>query len=446
MPAPTVNAQSGIPEISEEVVVALHPFDGRNYLQATFSHADRDQVYFLADSPSFVRFLKTLVYYWPLTDEWRTDTETLNHTFNGVMMVEDARGESQRVEQTPYTYYSLLGRYEGEVEWRIATGDDAYRELGKLKEMVAEFNQARSSRARRAAVLQDQFNELLYRISEAREQGRPIEELVGRAESINERIGQLRRPPPAPWEDVYDTPPERVYSGFVLELPAGQYSFYVEDEKGRMLEGSRKQLRVFEPTRTQQVGYELLPGDSYTERIPSPEANSVIYTDGTTEFYVKSFYQNEYNDLYFGRMTDQDARGNPNVQRWVRVQELENAPLVVEAGASDARTLPPQDFRVIQTPSASLGYTIAVQRIAAGTPDAQPTFRAVRVGADEFGDRATLTVRLPDGSRAGQREIRTVEAGGAPLVATAVSLLPIGCLVILRVVRGRMVSRRRMTL
>jgi hypothetical protein len=197
---------------------------------------------------------------------------------------------------------------------------------------------------------------------------------------------------------------------------------HFEDRAGRILEGSQKEVVVFAPLRQNTLGYQILPGDSYTLPVDSTEPRSVIFIDGTAEFYLRAYLQLEYNDLYHARMVDQRGRGNPNVRRWVRVRELPDAEVWVTPKDGENFILRPVDYRVRQTPGATLGYTIHPLDDEDRRAGEVPSFRAVRVRPEDVGTAAGIAIASSGGTDSGVRYVRVVRLPQSvfPLILVAV--------------------------
>jgi hypothetical protein len=296
-------------------------------------------------------------------------------------------------------------------------------------------------RLRVAQELQDRFNALLPEISRRRRAGEDIAPIVAEAEAIDSQIREMRTPPRPPWEEMYVTPPQRVETGYVVNLPEGRYRMHFEDDDGRVLEGSQKEVVVFAPLRRNTIGYQILPGDSYTLPVDSTEPGSVIFIDGTSEFYLRAYLQVEFNDLYYARMVDQSGRGNPNVRRWVRIRELSDPELRIESGSGGSDTVLPLDYRVRQTPGATLGYTILPLDADARNSGEVPSFRAVRLDPEEIGTAAQIEILSTGDADSGARSVRLVRVPPSVIPLLLIALLPWGVYVASLVKRRRYIRR-----
>ena len=97
------------PEKKENMIYAVGAFDGKDYT-GTFVREEADTVYLIANESNFLNVRKTLIYFWPITQEWKADYDTLNENFlNGKIELTDSSGKKQILELVKYTYYNSPG-------------------------------------------------------------------------------------------------------------------------------------------------------------------------------------------------------------------------------------------------------------------------------------------------------------------------------------------------
>ncbi len=65
----------------EQLIYSLTAFNGSDY-SSTFALQTADTIYLLAGTDNLLSVRKTLVYWWPITAEWKTDTDSLNQPFS----------------------------------------------------------------------------------------------------------------------------------------------------------------------------------------------------------------------------------------------------------------------------------------------------------------------------------------------------------------------------
>src|SRR5262249_40440405 len=77
-------------------------------------------------------------------------------------------------------------------------------------------------------------------------------------------------------------------SGYIVNLPVGQYQIRVVNEQNQIWPGSQHTLIVFAPRRT-GVGYMVVPQDRWTAPYSSDDPNTVIYVTRAMTVYLEPF-------------------------------------------------------------------------------------------------------------------------------------------------------------
>ncbi len=341
------------PQKQEQVVYSVVTYDGAA-LQSTFATEHSDTMYLLSGVDSFVSAWKTLVYYWPLTREWKTDSDTLDEELTGSLVIS---GRQRRVLlPVEYTYRSTTGRYG--TSWECYTGDQARQELSDyhsasdgLKRAVIAFTNSENRLNAERGRLIDAIRSLIRARKTGEAQG-----LVTQYNSLVE--------PVAPVQLGYEVRP--IQKAFDLNLAAGTYSMHIEDSSGATLEGSDKRLVVFSPRSAGRIGYDIIPGDRWTRPQESSSAMETLYVSGTSDLYLRPFEQTELNDLDYSRMVDNQSLGSPRLFRSVRTRQVQGSVLHVRAqgagprstGGDELVTVLEQPYFVHQVAGSSLGYSI----------------------------------------------------------------------------------------
>ena len=111
-----------VPVRSEQFIYSILAFNGTDYA-GTFCTEDSDTIYLIANVDNFISARKTLVYYWPITGDWKTDTSALNQPFDGTLELSGKDIEPEILAQTRYTYYNIQGEYE--LNWKVAKEEEA---------------------------------------------------------------------------------------------------------------------------------------------------------------------------------------------------------------------------------------------------------------------------------------------------------------------------------
>jgi hypothetical protein len=418
----------------EQLIYSILAFNGKDYA-ATFARAGADSLYLVAEVDNFLTVRNAFVYYWPITQDWKTDTSVLNVPFTGTLQLTGpGLKEPRLIPPVRYTYYNTRGEYE--LNWKVATGqeaDQAWQEYQQLMEdyygRVQEYQQAR-------AAYDAMLNELTIRITRMRDQGQDVTRLV-------EVLQNLSSPKEPEFPRDYIVPPRPVEEAFVLNLPVGEYAIRFFAEDGSVLEGSERRVVSFRKRRAEGIGLEVIPGDKWTRPVESTTPSSVLYVDGSADLYVRPFFQQEYNDLYYEKMQRNDASGNPNVMKWVRIQQVPQAAIRLSGPGGEERIIREEPFFVEQVKGASLGYRIVPYDPQGAHKDRDPSLQAFHIPIARGQPVVRLATLDKNGTAlpGGERQIRVVGPARAGIVALVLALLPLAVMAAALIGRTRRVSR-----
>ena len=422
----------------EQFVYSIVAFNGRDYA-GTFARREADTIYLMADVDNFITVRNALVYFWPITGEWKLDLSELDVPFEGTLELGGRGREPRAVGMTPYTYYNVRGEYE--LNWKVATEAEAEAVVQHSRELIAAYYDAVQAFQRERALYEELLNELAGVITTLRREGRDVTALVAELEKLQ---------PPAQPEppDHYVVPPSTIQQAFILNLPVGQYDIRFLTAAGEVMEGSERRIVTFARRRAEAVGLEVIPADKWTRPVESTSPASVLYVDGSTDLYLRPFYQQEYNDLFYEKLRRNDAKGNPGLMKWVRIQQVPGAALAVSAGTARSPTAEPrmvqeEPFVVEQIPGGALGYRIMPFDPDGAHQGREPALRAFHVPLSARQPVLHLRVHDRDGQMlpSSDRQVRLVTPpanGWLPLLLAAVPLL---ALVAALALRSRRVSR-----
>jgi len=417
----------------ENLVYSALAFNGRTF-SPTFAREASDAIYLIAGVDSFLTVRKTFVYFWPITGEWKTDTDTLDVPLEGTLEVTDGKGRTLPIVSTRYTYYNEKGEYE--LNWKVAQGAEADRIWARWSERLDAYQAAARDYRDKAARVGQERSSLLARIEVLRGQGKDVAALV-------DRLSGLRDPePPRPPQD-YVVPPAEIQEAFILNLPRGSYSLRLRNPDGSIMEGSHKTLVVHEKRRSSGIGYEVIPGDKWTRPVQSPTPSSVLYVDGSSDLYLRPYLEDEYNDLFYAKTIRNDDRGNPNLMTWERIQQVPGASIQLSANGAAVEVIREQPWFVEQLQGATLGYKIVPYDPQGGQKDQEPSLIAVRIPLDA----RSSVVRLSALDSAGrplagsERQIRVVSRPPAEAVLPLLALMPVVVLLTVIIFRSSKYKR-----
>jgi hypothetical protein len=427
-----VLAGAQAPVRREQFIYSILAFNGKDYA-ATFAREGAESLYLVADVDNFLTVRNCFVYFWPITQEWKTDTSVLNAPFTGTLELTGGKlKEPSLVAPVRYTYYNTRGEYE--LNWKVATGEEADRAWKKYEQVMEDYYTRAQAYQQARAAYEAVLNELTIRITRLRDQGQDVSRLV-------EVLQGLTSPKEPEYPRDYLVPPRPVEEAFVLNLPVGEYSIRFFAEDGSVMEGSERKVVSFRKRRAEGIGLEVIPGDKWTRPVESTTPSSILYVDGSADLYVRPFFEQEYNDLYYEKMQRNDARGNPNVMKWVRIQQVPQAGIRLTGADGQARTIREEPFFVEQIKGASLGYRIVPYDPQGAHKDRDPSLQAFHIPIPKGQPVLRLAAQDKNGTAlaGGERQIRIVGPARAGIVALVLALLPLAVMVAVLIARTRKV-------
>lgn len=422
----TAGLNADVPIRVEQLIYSLTAFNGGGY-SSSFALQTADTIYLQAGVDNFVSVRKTLVYWWPITAEWKTDTEALNQPFTGTLELKD-RGHTRRLSLQRYSYFSPGGEAGS---WKVATGPDADAEVARAAKISDDYFAAVTVFQQRSKEYDARVGALGGRIAELRREGRDV------TADVNV-LNALQRPMAPQEPSDYDVPPGPVQEGFIVNLPSGEFSARLINPDGTILEGSDKRIIVYLPRRTGGVGYEVIPGDKWTRPEESKTPSSVLYVNGSTDVYLRPFFEDEVNDLAYEKTLSNQSTGNPSLYRWVRTRAVPEARIQV-TGPDGVQEIAEQAFAVEQGKGTGLGYTIVPFDSQAAGSDQAPNLSAFHVPVPH--ERSVLRFRARNNGGqtvpGSERELRVVARSALRPLFAGLAGFPIVLLLIVRTVRAR---------
>lgn len=209
------------------------------------------------------------------------------------------------------------------------------------------------------------------------------------------------------------------------------------------MEGTEKRLVVHQRRRTGGVGFEIIPSDKWTRPVESRTPSSVIYVNGNADIYLRPFFEDELNDFAYEKTLNNAARGNPNIEKWVRIQQVPHARISAEGNGSSILEETP--YTVQQSQGSSLGYTIVPYDPQGAGRGRDPDLIAFPLPVGR--ETRVIRIRVLGGDGlllpGSDRQVRVVASprlGGLTLV---IALLPLLAMILVLVRRSRAYFRER---
>jgi hypothetical protein len=418
-----------VPVREEQFIYSILAFNGKDYA-GTFARQEADTIYLVADVDNFITVRNVFVYFWPITQDWKTDTSALNVPFEGTLELSGREAEPEMLGMTPYTYYNIRGEYE--LNWKVAKEAEAEAAWQHYQELMDAYWQSVSDYYEKRAMYEAMLNQLTITITKMRDQGKDVSALI-------DTLRELKAPPEPQYPTEYIVPPVPVQKAFILNLPVGEYQIRFFTKEGQIMERSERRIVAFEKRRAEAIGLEVIPGDKWTRPVESKTPASVLYIDGSTDLYLRPFYQQEYNDLFYEKMRKNDAKGNPTLMKWVRIQQVPKARVEVTGPSSEAQMVLEEPFYVEQVKGAALGYQIVPFDPEGKHKDREPSLQAFHVPISK--DQRVIRLRVQDKEGrylpSGERQIRVITPSRVGIVSLILAACPLIAMIIVMARRSR---------
>jgi len=421
-----------VPVREEQFIYSILAFNGKDYA-GTFARKEADTLYLVADVDNFITVRNVFVYFWPITQDWKTDTSTLNVPFEGTLELSGREAEPERLGMTPYTYYNIRGEYE--LNWKVAKEAEAEAAWQRYQGLMDAYWQSISGYYEKRAMYEAMLNQLTVTITKMRDEGKDVTALI-------DTLKELKAPPEPQYPTEYIVPPVPVQNAFILNLPVGEYRIRFFSEDGQIMEGSERRIVAFEKRRAEAIGLEVIPGDKWTRPVESKTPASVLYIDGSTDLYLRPFLQQEYNDLFYEKMRKNDAKGNPTLMKWVRIQQVPRARVEVTRPSAESQMVLEEPFYVEQVKGAALGYQIVPFDPEGKHKDREPSLQAFHVPVSK--DQRVIRLRVQDKEgqylSSSERQIRVITPSRIGILSLILAACPLIVMIIVMTRRSRRYS------
>jgi hypothetical protein len=344
------------PVKTPEFVYSVTGYDGSVH-HSTFVPTETDAIYLLADVANVLSPRQTFVYYWPLDKEFKADWLMGDQLLSGKLEVLQNGSVVRSIALDQYVLQTPTA------DWQ--------------KDTVLFSGPAAAEAYERYHAEQDAYwaSTRAFHTAEAKYQ----QEMVGLGQtgaSSSEVIPQAPSPPRAPTLDSV-----LPSSGYIVNLPVGQYAIRVVNEQNQIWPGSQHTLNVFAPRRA-GVGYRVVPQDRWTAPYMSDDPSTVIYVTRPMTVYLEPFDELEFNESAYKRLLDpQDTSGRDDTWIWVHTRPVTGDTLDVARPGQGPVSVSAKPYYVKQMPTAALGYTV-LDYDPQTMPDVHPNFSAYQVPID----------------------------------------------------------------
>ncbi len=387
----------------------------------TFTPAATGAIYLLAGQTSMIAPRMTQIYFWPITNEYRANWNTLNESVPGTLEI--TRNGSIVAELEPIDYTIHFTPAEGDAAAELFLGPEATSAEEEFRARQSAFQEASSA----------------YRKAEL--------EWINAVATVTARqeAGERVEPPTAP-----EMPgPIGVFSnglnqGFPIALDPGHYQIRLRQPDGQTVPESEIDLVIFAPRRT-GIGYTVVPETRWTTPLDSPSPSDIIVGAADSRIFLEPHQSREYPAREWALLNNpQQSAADAGGWQWVNGELLDTGELTVMGGESAARRLPLTPFTVRQLPGSQLGYEVVPFEPASDDLSAPetPDFEAFPIELHAAGEEFRVELVSADGEVLPGSD-RLVSVPANPPLARLL-LLPIVPLVIGAMAMGN--RRRRVKL
>ena len=398
---------------------------GRIFAETTYNYTeyplDQTDIVLIAAHNSILWARRTNVYFWPLTNDWKTDFQTVNDPVGGKLEI----SQNDRIVQTQdLTSYVVQIDAQGSFHLFLgADADTAYKRF------------------------QNELNNYYDQLSQYQSKESQYQAAVATALAQEQKTGIAVNPntlPPEPaqpnsFKEQSSAPAE----GYPVQLPKGDYEIKLIDDKGVAVAGTTRKLHVVEPIKT-EIAYQVVPEDQWTEPEWSYDVGDSINLHAGEAVYLEPEIMHEYYLKDWQRIqSPQEPSLSGDAVTWIQtVDQLTNINKMV---TSDRQVIDLTQYRVLQNPGAALGYTIIEKPV---DDQKSPDLVAYRLNFSAPGLSTQFALSSTQGvSTSSTRNLISVNNPNFKFVPWILSILPIGFFLILNKInrssRNRVVKAKK---
>lgn len=384
----TAAALAQAPVKERQFVYGVNAFAGRDYV-GTFYPPTVNTLYLLADTRSIVSPRYTLLYFWPITNEYKVDWDSLNETVTGTLEILRRGKLLHSLSQTKYVIQHPRGPDAGEVHLYIGREAEAqYQEFQRQRQAYRD------------------------RVWEYYEATRRYQEQLEEELAKGERGEEVSIPDPPLEPEPFMFFSTSLNDGFPIELPAGAYSIRIRGADGQIVPQSERKLIVFSPRR-EGLGYTIIPQTKWTTPEQADDPSRVIYARSGSSMYLQPFVEEEHNELYYTCLAKpQSTEGSSDRWVWVHIQPKDGGYLEVLRDGQVIGRVERKPYWVKQIPGPALGYEVVeYQAGGEGSRPRSPDFEGYEIRVEPGQPSYAIRLVEPDGSVVvgSEREIRLVK-------------------------------------
>lgn len=306
------------------VVYTLRSYCFGQYV-GTFSPTEKNDIYLLAETDNFISTKKTMIYFWPIDQEYKVDWAKLNEAVGTKLLITPADGETMTIDLTPVLFdvsnegvsgYDIMLKGDEAEGYYQAFLNDKERYL----QSMAEYDRAYAA----------------YLDSLSSESPIPAPD---KPETFTRML----------------TPPS---DGFVVNLPVGKYHACILDQNGKIIPNSNRNLVVVAPRRS-GVNFTVIPESQWTQPSVSMTSEEIIFVSKDEAIYLSPYFASEYLEQEIARLKNPQVTDvEPGKWVWVRTSNADLKSLKILSNNLATELIEPGKYVVSQSTGARLGYEI----------------------------------------------------------------------------------------
>ncbi len=394
----SVNAQA--PEQTEAFVYGINAaLPGA--VVGTFAPPEVDEIFLLADQTSILSPRRTLVYYWPITNEYRASWSLMNEQVEGVLEVLQGGEVIASNEQMPYTIH--FGAGDSNKIPQLYIGDEAIAADQQFEAEQLAYRQATLD-------YEDARQEWLALAREAQARG--------------DDPSTIPAPPSRPTPiSVFST---GLNSGFPINLPEGDYQVRTRTVDGEIIPESVRDLTVFAPRRM-AVGYELVPESRWTFKEDLSDLSNAVLGEDDTVVFLQPRVVREFPTEAYERLQDPQYVGRGGQEwSWIGGEAVPDGSLELVQNGEVVERVSSQDYHVKQVPGKEYGYEIIEYDPNNLDETPRSDFKGYRVELSSDLPSYEVRLRTLDGNLFvdSEREVRVVEPASLAILIP-IALIPL---------------------
>ncbi|HZQ07820.1 MAG TPA: hypothetical protein VFD70_14645 [Anaerolineae bacterium] len=324
------------PTRTQAFVYGITNYNGAKYASAIVPPSV-DTMYLLAGRENVVAPRETLIYWWPITNEYLADWDRLNQVVDGTLNVYQ---NGRLFKSFPLSSYVIQYDVNNPADTlALYTGAEAQAKYEAWSVALKNY--------------QDALSKYYAALSEWDIQ---IEEL--RKSSPNGVIPPEKVPPQPQQPKRPTLLSTNLAQGFVIDLPSGTFTIEIARADGSIQPDSRKQLVMFDKLRD-GIAYSVVPSTRWNLPEQSDEPESVIYAEPGTTLYLQAFQAGQYDDYAYSHMLDpQNQSAQAGRAKWVSFDPTTQPQMHLTSGGVTVQQIPSQPYYVQQVSGGGLGYQV----------------------------------------------------------------------------------------